>query len=305
MAITTILTDIPTPPQSTDPANFITRADAFVEALDVFQPEMNTVIGEINSTETNINNKEASAVASATVALAAANFKGTWLIGTSYTVPSSVIYNGIIYLALQASTGVTPPNATYWAPINTAASIYYDNTTSGLTASDTQGAIDEVISTTIPAAIISAITGQVRQVKHFQTTALATGTATIPHDNTLPQITEGTQFLSLAFTPEHSGSLLYIFVHLETCLSISGYTIAALFDGGANAIAATESYGTTTSVPHGLNILRAYTTSSITPIPFTVRAGGNAASTITINGENGAGILGGALTSSIVIMEVY
>ena len=47
--------------------------------------------------------------------------------------------------------------------------------------------------------------------------------------------------------------------------------------------------------------LRSGTTSATT---FKVRAGGNSASTITLNGANGGRRLGGALSSSITITEI-
>jgi hypothetical protein len=151
MAVTTTLTNLPTPPQSTDPANFSTRADAFVTALDNFQVEMNDVIDEVNNTETNINAKEASAVSASSVSLASANFKGTWLVGNAYSIPSSVLYNGIYYMAIAPSTGQTPPNATYWEPINVASNISF-TPYGNLSSTDVQSALNELDSEKAPKA---------------------------------------------------------------------------------------------------------------------------------------------------------
>lgn len=145
MAISQTITDIPTPPSSSDATNFRTRADAFMASLDTLSTELNTFASQANALETNVNSKEASATSSAYIALASSNFKGAWDIGTAYTVPSSVLHGGTYYMALINSTGQTPPNATYWEPINISSSISYDNTTSGLTATNVQSAIDEVV----------------------------------------------------------------------------------------------------------------------------------------------------------------
>lgn len=45
------------------------------------------------------------------------NWLGTWLVGTPYVAMDGVAYQGASYIALQASTGQTPPNATYWQVI--------------------------------------------------------------------------------------------------------------------------------------------------------------------------------------------
>ena len=110
--ITTTLTDLPTPPQSTDPANFNVRADAFVAALDVFQPEMNTVIGEINSTATDVNNDAVSASESALIAEGAANYQGDWVAGT-YSLGQSVSYLGYRYVSKINGNTDTPPSANW------------------------------------------------------------------------------------------------------------------------------------------------------------------------------------------------
>ncbi len=50
MAITQTITVLPTPPSRADPANFDTRADAFLGALPTMQTQMNTWAGQANST---------------------------------------------------------------------------------------------------------------------------------------------------------------------------------------------------------------------------------------------------------------
>ena len=53
-------------------------------------------------------------------------------------------------------------------------------------------------------------TGSVLQVVNTMNGAVATGTTIIPQDNTIPQITEGTEFMTLAITPTSATSQLRI-----------------------------------------------------------------------------------------------
>jgi len=82
-------------------------------------------------------------------------------------------------------------------------------------------------------------TGTVIQVATSATGALATGTTTIPFDDTIPQITEGTEFMTLAITPSSATNTLIIQVTLVTALSVADFSTVALFqDSTANALAA-------------------------------------------------------------------
>src|SRR4051812_19992946 len=60
-------------------------------------------------------------------------------------------------------------------------------------------------------------------------TAVATGTTIIPYDDTIPQITEGTEFLTQAITPIATTNKLIIEAHVFATLSIGGDMAIALF----------------------------------------------------------------------------
>lgn len=102
------LTTPPTAPSSNDIPTFRTRFDAFIVWIVTFVSQLTTVISQINSTASTINDKEASTIASAQVAVSAANFKGTYTTQTTQ-VGESYLWNGIIYLVLVA--GNTSPTA--------------------------------------------------------------------------------------------------------------------------------------------------------------------------------------------------
>ena len=147
--------------------------------------------------------------------------------------------------------------------------------------------------------------GSVLQVVNFQTGAVATGTASIPFDNTIPQITEGTQFLSLAITPISATSKLLFQITMQMSTLFGAWCSTALFqDSTTNAIAAGGAYMLTIQggVLTPLNYFMTSGTTSTTT--FTVRFGGDGGQTITVNGQNGARVFGGVASSSITITEI-
>ena len=73
--------------------------------------------------------------------------------------------------------------------------------------------------------------GKVVQVVNTQTGAHASATGTFPNDDTIPQITEGSQFLSLAITPAStSNKLLVEVVAYLTNGTAASQLICAIFN---------------------------------------------------------------------------
>lgn len=148
--------------------------------------------------------------------------------------------------------------------------------------------------------------GSVLQVVNFQTGALATGTTTIPLDDTIPQNTEGNEYMTLAITPKSASSKLIIQAQAVLSNSKAGFwmTMALFQDSTANALATTVTFqptGTGIVVDNITYYMTSGTTSSTT---FKIRAGGEAAGTTTFNGESGARRYGGTAASSITIWEI-
>lgn len=148
--------------------------------------------------------------------------------------------------------------------------------------------------------------GNVLQVVSFQTGAVATGTTTIPIDDTIPQNSEGTEFMSLAIVPTNAASklLITVIIHAAVNTTANTWTTALFQDSTANASAATafsqanSGYITPAIFNH---YMTAGTTSSTT---FKVRCGPSSAGTLTFNGAAGGRLLGGVIASSITIMEI-
>ena len=143
----------------------------------------------------------------------------------------------------------------------------------------------------------------VTQTVFFETGAVATGTTIIPTDDTIPQITEGDQYMSLAITPQSATSKLIIEVTTFFYISAnSGVSVALFQDSTANALAVgTISANTQATSVSFRHVMTSGTTSATT---FRVRAGPSTAMTLTFNGFAGARLFGGVSASSIVIREV-
>lgn len=135
-------------------------------------------------------------------------------------------------------------------------------------------------------------------------TAYATGSTAIPLDNTIPQNTEGDQYMSLAITPKSATSTLDIEVVFNAGITTSNTLIVALFqDATANALAVSSTTLITSAT--GCIVVRHRMTSGTTSATtFKVRAGMNSASAVYFNGASAAQLFGGASASSITIREV-
>lgn len=143
------------------------------------------------------------------------------------------------------------------------------------------------------------------QMQYSTSSALSTGTTVIPNDDTVPQNTEGNEYMTLAITPKSATNIIVIEVlALLSNSGANGWLTGAVFqDSTAGALAvnsqfmATMTGGVALSVRH---IMVAGTTSSTT---FKFRAGSNVAGTTSFNGFIGARLFGATTKSSITVTE--
>lgn len=137
------------------------------------------------------------------------------------------------------------------------------------------------------------------------TTAGATGTTIMPEDDTIPQITEGDEYITRAITPKSTTNRLFITGIIAVTASNVNSAVGAIFqDSTANALAGNElfvSVAGATSILTVFHEMAAGTTSSTT---FRLRVGPAIAGTITVNGFGGARKLGGVSRSSLTVTEV-
>ena len=151
----------------------------------------------------------------------------------------------------------------------------------------------------------TVIAGRIAQVVASQDGALATGTTTIPFDDTIPQNTEGNEYMTLAITPKVATSTLIIDVVWIGASSVSNNISAVLFqDSTADALAAGMSVNPNANQLVTIGFRHTMTSGTTSSTTFKVRAGGSGAATTTFNGSGGARLYGGVIASSIRIREV-
>lgn len=152
-----------------------------------------------------------------------------------------------------------------------------------------------------------SIASKIVQVVHVSSGAVGTTTGVIPNDDSIPQIGEGAEFLSLAITPTNASNLLLIEVVLNiSTVSVVGGAVALFHDAVADALAAVFKADSAASGQDSMAMpLRHYMTAGTTSAKtFKVRAGPLAASTLTVNGVAGARKFGGVMASTITITEI-
>lgn len=146
----------------------------------------------------------------------------------------------------------------------------------------------------------------VLQIVHTQTGAVATGTTVMPLDDTIPQNTEGDEYMTRAITPTSATNKLLIEALWIGANNVtSGNIGVALFQDTtagalATSIGVSSVAGDMIAVPLRHEMV-AGTTSATT---FKIRAGGHSAGTTTFNGRGGGRIHGGVMASSIRIAEI-
>ena len=164
------------------------------------------------------------------------------------------------------------------------------------------------MTTKVSADMQDVTSGGIVQVVNSIVTANSTGTTTAPFDDTIMQITEGVEFLSLDITPTSASNKLLIDVHLQLVCTISMAAITmGLFNTdfhATNSMASGEIQELTSGLRHRCSLQHYMTAPSASATTFTVRAGTSSASTLRINGSTGAREMGGVASTSITIMEI-
>ena len=139
---------------------------------------------------------------------------------------------------------------------------------------------------------------------NVQTGAVSTGTTVMPDDDTIPQITEGDEYMTLAVTPTKATNKLKIEVVIYLTSNANDTQVVALFqDATAGALAAVaEMAGAnerqTISLSHFM------TAGTVAETTFRVRSGNASSNTTTFNGAGGGRNFGGVAASSITITEI-
>lgn len=187
--------------------------------------------------------------------------------------------------------------------INTSVSgtaIQDDNTFSNATS-------NKIASSESIKAYVDSSAGKILQRVFVGYTGIGTTANNIPLDNTIPQNSEGKQFMSLSITPTDASNIILVNVQLLAGGNNSNTAVSSLFlDSEVDSRQATSS--TVPTAANWVTIMNysyrmvAGTTSSIT---FKINAGLANAGILTFNGLGGGSYVFGDLpTSSIEIYEL-
>jgi hypothetical protein len=147
--------------------------------------------------------------------------------------------------------------------------------------------------------------GDIIQTNTVLTAAANSGAGQFSNNNTIPTTAGGTQFMSLAITPNFAGNILRITTKMLLTAGAATQCTTALFqDSTANALAATMGTcvaGDDSIAPADLtHQMLAGTTSSTT---FKAFAGANGAVTIRLNSNSSSSLYGGVANSRMDIVE--
>lgn len=147
--------------------------------------------------------------------------------------------------------------------------------------------------------------GAVVQTVVNATGAAATGTTAVPMDDTIPQNTEGDEFMTQAITPTSAADILEIEYLFNAGVSAGNKFLASSLyqDTTADALVTVAHHvdtANTMAQTFGLHRMRAATTSATT---MKVRAGADTA-TVTFNGFSAARKFGGVMNSYLSIKQI-
>ncbi len=134
----------------------------------------------------------------------------------------------------------------------------------------------------------------------------ANSTTIIPFDNTKPQNTEGIEIGTATITPISASSVfeIYAICSINCAGAVQGFTLALFQDSGADSLQATCAVGGIANMGYSLWMLTRVASTSTSSTTFKFRAGGNAATQVSINGYNGSALFNGTADTPIIITEL-
>jgi hypothetical protein len=144
--------------------------------------------------------------------------------------------------------------------------------------------------------------GKLLQTVYNRTGTGATGTTLIPFDTTIPQITEGDEYMTLAVTPTSATSLLIVdVVWIGSNSAVNNMGVALFKDATASALTAAAATVTAANATVNIKFKYIMVSGSTAATTFRVRAGGGAAGTTSFNSGTTFGFV---MCSSMTIQEV-
>ena len=220
-------------------------------------------------------------------------------------------YNGTNWVRLQygtnghvlttAGTGANP----YWAAGSAGSGLPGVGSSGNVLTSDGSNWASQ------PPAVPSGYS-QLVKIHHYvnNTYQVSAASAALPVDNTIPQISEGTEFLVFPMTPVSATSTLLIDVQIQLATTTADETCAALFvDSTVNALVANTQYmgGGSPREQNPMRIVYKVASTNTVARTYRVRAGQGSGNGLTFcNGSDDTtrnGKYAGRVASTITITE--
>lgn len=143
------------------------------------------------------------------------------------------------------------------------------------------------------------------QEQFTQTGALAGGSTQIPNDDTIPQNTEGDQYMTIAVTPVSTANILEVYAVGYFAASVGTQLTMALFqDSTANAIAAAQEDMAVNNRVSACPLLWRMLAGTTNTTTMKIRAGLPTGGSVTFNGAGSLRTMGGSFASYIKITEI-
>ena len=208
------------------------------------------------------------------------------------------ISDGLTHVASDGTvtTGLSAQGKTngvlYWDVPHDSATIYY--------VCSSHGAMNGTLE------VAKKEGGKLLQQVNTQTGAVATGTTIFPEDDSIPQNTEGDEYMTLSITPKSATSTIMIEAHIFYSQSAGTRSGAGLFkDSDADALSFTSNFVYDATSMSNMQVFYSETSGNTTARTYKIRCGLlQTSGTFTFNGQSGNRKFGGTTLSTIRILEI-
>ena len=162
-------------------------------------------------------------------------------------------------------------------------------------------ATDKILT---PGNLAAAFPGAVIDRVYGSYATNANLTATFPLDDTIPQISEGTQIISVSITPKTTTNRLRAtFRGQASNTNVSGNSVAMFLNSGANAVQADHQTCAGASFSFPFTMTYEWVPGATSSQTIAVRAGPSA-NTMRFNGSAAGRLFGGVAAATLVVEEI-
>lgn len=148
--------------------------------------------------------------------------------------------------------------------------------------------------------------GDTVQIQSFELGTILSQTGVIPLDDSIPQINEGAEYLSVSIVPSAAANMIQVTARAAVASAASANMSGALFrDSGVNALAAVNNFTAAQNQMGTILIVKSVLANSTASTTFSLRLGPNGAGNTTMNGSNvGQQYYGGVSNSFMLAREI-